>query len=417
MLPIRGFLPGSPNVGSGIYVYSSNGTAQTITGSIVNEVGGTIAGGYGIQVFATNSTNSVIIQGSVVNAGTIGTKATPAHAQTGIVIGSATVGGAVSNSGTIVAAANGILLVNLGVATAQSAHSYPTNTFTFTGGPATIKGGVTNSGSITSTGTGYAGIALAGANVTGGITNTTTGTITATNGVGILLSNTGRFLFSNATVFSINAGPSTVTGGITNQGTITAKTGIMVTGGSTVDFITNTGTITGTGGTAIDVRNEGAATVINQQGGTITGNILLSALGDTVNVTGGSIAGNIVGQGSSSTLNFSLGSGTFTYTNSFTTINQVNFNSGTVTLEGADTATNVAINGGTVVVGNNLAFGTAGVTMAARKYDAVVSSIPATSPSPTILRSRAIRSSPRQPARRRLCRASSQTGPRRASST
>jgi hypothetical protein len=99
--------------------------------------------------------------------------------------------------------------------------------------------------------------------------------------------------------------------------------------------------------------------------GLISGAIKLSANADVLNITGGAIAGNIVGQGSSNTINFALGAGTFTYANSFTGINQANFNSGTVVLEGADTVSNVAINSGTVVVGNNQAFGTAPVAMAA----------------------------------------------------
>ena len=88
----------------------------------------------------------------------------------------------------------------------------------------------------------------------------------------------------------------------------------------------------------------------------------LSTNADVVNISGGAINGNIVGQGSSDTINFALGSGnTFTYGPgySFSGINQVNVKSGTVILEGANSATNVAINGGgTLQVGNNSALGT-----------------------------------------------------------
>ena len=86
----------------------------------------------------------------------------------------------------------------------------------------------------------------------------------------------GIFLTSSTT-----PGGTSVTGAILNQGSISAKTGIAVGGLSTLTGgITNTGNITGSGGTAIDLVSsfggEGAATVINQEAGTITGNILLS---------------------------------------------------------------------------------------------------------------------------------------------
>ena len=350
---------GTPNVAAGIYIFpnASAGNVtrgQTITGNVLNA--GTINAGFGIEVFATNNTAPAalaVIQGNVVNSGTINA------ARSGIVIGSATVGGAVRNSGTITAAQDGIQLFNLATAVASTGA-----TFTGHAGPASVVGQVVNSGTITSTGTGFAGIALAGATV-GGITNALGGSISAAKGAGILIGNTGLITFTNGTNFTVASGASSVKGGVNNQGTISAMTGIMVTGGGVVNGgITNSGDITGSTA-AIDVRNEGAATAINQMGGTITGAILLSTLGDTVNVTGGAIKGNIVGQGSNSTLNFALGAGTFTYTNSFTGINQANFNSGTVVLEGADTVSHVAINGGTVVVGNDLAFGTAPIAMAA----------------------------------------------------
>lgn len=346
--------------GAGIYVFSSSGGIgpQTIAGSIVNETHASISGGYGIQVFATNNTGAITIGSGhpgngVTNAGTI------TAGISGIVIGSATINGALTNSGTITAAANGIQLFNL--ATAKNS----TATYTFTGGAAKVTGGVTNSGSITSTGTGFAGIAMSGATVAGGITNTTNGNITASNGVGILLGNTGRLAFSGGTVFTISGGGSTtVTGGVTNQGTITAKTGIMVTGGSTVDFITNTGNITANGGAAIDVTGEGAATTINQQAGTIAGAIKLSGLGDIVNVTGGVINGNIIGTGSSGTVNFAVGAGNnFIYSNTISGVDAVNVNSGTLYDNSSITATNVNVNsGGALAPGAPNTIGTLAIT-------------------------------------------------------
>jgi len=352
----NGTITNNDPYGAGIWVLSGGNYpgGNTITGSIVNSASGKIAGGFGIQVLSTSSALPATVQGNIRNAGTI------AAGYSGINVGSATVDGAVSNSGTITAGRNGIQLINLA--------STPGGSVLGTGGAATVKGGVINSGTITSTGAGYAGIDLDGGVVTTGIANSATGTIAATNGAGILLSNTGKFLFSAGTAFTSSGGPSSVKGGISNQGTIVAKTGIMVTGGSTVDAISNSGTITASRA-AIDVSGEGAATTINQQGGTINGAILLSTLGDTVNVSGGAINGNITGQAFTGTVNFGLGTGTFAYSDAITNVSAINVNSGALYDNGTISATNLNVNGngvlapglpggtvGTLIVTGNLTF-------------------------------------------------------------
>ncbi len=342
----------------GITVFPNGGaagtpSAETITGSIINTGTGTLKAQYGIQLFATSSSFRNNITGNVVNNGTI-----TATAFTGIQVLSATIGGGVTNGGVITAPQNGIQLLNL----ASSHQIGGTGTFVGTAGPASVAGGVTNSGSISSTGSGFAGIALDGAIVFNGITNAAGGTITATNGTGILLSNTGQVTFGSGVSYSVNGGASTVTGGIANQGTITAKTGIMVTGGSILaGGITNTGNITGSRA-AIDLTGEGLATTVNQQGGTITGAILLSNLGDTVNVTGGAIVGNITATGAHGTVNFALGAGSFNYANAISGVAAVNVNSGTLFDNSSIAATLVSINVGTLAPGQSGAAGTLNVT-------------------------------------------------------
>jgi uncharacterized protein with beta-barrel porin domain len=318
---------------------STAGIAQTITGSVINEVGGTLTGGVGIGILAfVDPSTTAIVNGNVANNGSINA------GLTGIQIVSSTVGGAVSNTGMITAGQNGIQLMNL-INLVGTAFQSAT-------GPASVGGGVTNSGTITSTGTGFAGIALDGATVSGGITNSAAGHINAANGAGILLSNTGSITFTSGQVFTVNGGASSVSGGVLNQGSINAKTGIMVTGGSILTGgITNSGSLTGTTA-AIDVRGEGAATTINQQAGSISGNILLSALADTVNVTGGTISGNIVGQGTSNTVNFAPGAGnTFTYANAISGVNAVNVNSGILNLTGSIASTLTTVNSGGELMG------------------------------------------------------------------
>ena len=163
----------------------------------------------------------------------------------------------------------------------------------------------------------------------------------------------------NATQFGIGIGGATMSsfgGGITNSGSITASTGINF-GAQIATFsgaITNSGNITGTGGNAIDVHSAQSAITINQNAGTITGAIKLSSHGDVLNVSGGAIAGNIVGLGTTDAINFALGANIFTYgaAYNFSGINQLNVNSGTVILNGANSATNIAVSGGNLQVGD-----------------------------------------------------------------
>jgi uncharacterized protein with beta-barrel porin domain len=293
----------------------------TVGGSVTNTASGTINGNFGFEIQRTNGFAETIA-GDVSNAGKI-----VATGPTGIGIGifNGTVAGSVLNSGTISSVEYGILLNNIfGIANTTSA------------------GAINNSGMITSNGTGFAGIALAGGVITNGVVNTATGNIKATQGAGILLTNT--------TPSTVNAGASSISGGIVNQGTITAKTGIMVTAlGTVAGGISNSGSITGSRA-AIDVTGEGMATTINQQAGTISGAILLSTLADTVNITGGTISGDIVGQGSSNTVNFAPGAGnTFTYSNAISGVNAVNVNSGILDLTGSIASTLTTVNSGGVL--------------------------------------------------------------------
>ncbi|MER8752804.1 hypothetical protein NKH57_26770, partial [Mesorhizobium sp. M1050] len=141
---------------------------------------------------------------------------------------------------------------------------------------------------------------------TGALSITANGTVTGNGGSGIYARNDSAATGSattvtvqdSATVSGSAVGVELVSGtgraaGVDNAGSIAGATGILAnTAGSAT--ITNAGSITGTGGTAIDLTGAGAST-INQQGGVITGNILLSASPDAVSVAGGTIAGNVVG--------------------------------------------------------------------------------------------------------------------------
>jgi hypothetical protein len=90
-----------------------------------------------------------------------------------------------------------------------------------------------------------------------------------------------------------------------NAGSITGATAILGdTAGSVT--ITNAGTITGTGGTAVDLTDAGSA-IFNQQAGSVSGDVLLSANADAANIVNGNVIGSISGGGGNDTVTISGG--------------------------------------------------------------------------------------------------------------
>jgi outer membrane autotransporter protein len=219
------------------------------------------------------------------------------------------------------------------------------------------------------------GLTISAANVVGGedgiaalnkgsgaLSITATGAVKGGTGFGIAAVNYSTAAGSTSTVTVVDG--SAVEGGATgvglrtttgraatlnNAGSITGPTGVLATGGPTT--ISNTGSVTGTGGTAIDLTGAVGASTINQQGGTITGDTLLSAAADTINVTGGAIAGDIVGQGNAD-LNFAIAGGSFTFDAPFaiTGMADVAMNSGTVAIAGTVDTDALTVNGGTMII-------------------------------------------------------------------
>jgi uncharacterized protein with beta-barrel porin domain len=328
-------------VNSGSLVAQNTGVrienVSSFIGGVTNSSLISATGGHGILVggFAQFSTQSLTVgtfSGGISNGGTI------SAGGNGIVVGgfaqatqaSVTVSafaGGVTNSGTISAANAGILI---GGGAAASAVGVTISTFA---------GGVINAGTITASG---AGIEVGGTGAVtigsfqNGITNAASATIAAHTGI----------LLADVATFS---------GGVSNAGHITATTGIKVA--ASVSFagggaIVNSGTITGTTA-AIDVTAATSAVTIDQTAGLITGTIRLSTNADVLNVTGGTISGNVVGAGAADTVNFALGSGTFTYASPFamTGLNLVNFNSGTVFVDGSIAATTIDVNNGGTAAG------------------------------------------------------------------
>jgi len=140
-----------------------------------------------------------------------------------------------------------------------------------------FSGNIANAGTITAP----TGIKISGSTITGAIVDS--GTILATNH-GIAIDGTSQ-ITSTATAIKI-AGP-TFTGGISNAGTVSGLVGILVSGAvaSFAGAIVNGGNITGSGGTAIDLSAAPNAITIDQNGGTVTGAVKLSAHADVILTT------------------------------------------------------------------------------------------------------------------------------------
>src|SRR6266566_4408698 len=331
----------------------------SVSGSVSNA--GTITASLaGINIFAPVfagiAVDASTFSGGISNSGKITTVGDAI-----VVGGVSNFSGGISNTGTISSGAEGIFVISdttFSGGISNSGTVSATNDGIFVVGVSTYSGGIVNSGTIITSG--YGMLVGGGGGVSsfsGGIANS--GTILSDfNGISVAFLSSFSGGISNSGTISagsqnglVVASVSTFAGDISNSGTITATTGILI--GSGVTFtagsaIVNSGTIIGTGGTAIDAGFATSPVTIEQTGGLIAGDIKLSANADVLNISGGTINGNIVGAGASNTINFALGSGIFTYNSAFTGINQVNINSGTVVLNGANIATNVDVNGGTL---------------------------------------------------------------------
>ena len=352
------FSGGIDNAGGGLLQGNDTGIAvslNTFFGGITNA--GTISGNFGIfadsiVTFGTTGSPGGITNTGTISAGFIGiqigyrtgggvvapistfvgnvSNSGTITAQTAISIVHSTITGAIVDNGVILGSGHGILIDGASqITSAATAIKISGPTFT---------GGISSAGTLSAGGT-KAGILVSGVtSFSGGITNS--GGVSA-GGAGISF-----------------ASISTFSGNVSNTGTITAKTGILIGSGITFSggaAIVNSGTITGTGGTAIDASGASSAVTIDQTAGLLSGAVKLSAHSDVFNVSGGSIAGNIVGSGSHDTLNFNPGaSNTFTYTNNFTGIHQANVTSGTVVLNGTNTATGMTVSNGGTLAGTGI---------------------------------------------------------------
>jgi uncharacterized protein with beta-barrel porin domain len=370
------------NIFAGIQVFNGSTFSGGVSNAGVISASVNISGGGGATAYGIFISGVSNFAGGISNSGTISAMAasTAAFARsTGIrVDGVSTFAGGITNSGSISAHLD-IRVTGLGTETFQGG-IVNLSGGTLSGsegilvisigqfGSASAGGGIFNAGAILSTDQTAVHVDLVSL-FAGGISNA--GTI-STPGDGLNVRNISTFLGGITNTGRITGGSNAINvesvssfaGNISNAGTLTATTAIAIGAGVTFaagGAIVNTGTIAGSFA-AIDLTAATMPVTIDQQAGLISGAILLSSNADVVNVSGGSIAGSILGHGTADTINFALGSGTFTYgaAYSFSGINQVNVTSGTVILDGANSATNVAVTGGNLEVGDA---GNAGATL------------------------------------------------------
>ncbi len=364
----------------------ANGTAGIVVGNVSLFAGAIINTG---KITATNTGIAVgavaTFAGGIKNSGTI---VSLASRRAGISFdGSGRFGGGISNGGLITAAGTGIAATFAafagGIANSGTIFAGKSGINLLGFSNATFAGGISNSGTISLLAGGHGGITVgivtkftegignsgsiaavaSGIRVAsvqsfaGGITNSSGGTISAATGMAVTGAPAfGGGIVNDGTIRSTKAGifvtaSTSFSGNIGNTGTIAAKTGIRIGVGVTFaagSALMNSGTITGSAA-AIDVHLATSPVTIEQTAGAINGAIQLSTNADVLNVSGGTINGNIIGAGSRDTVNFAPGAGnSLTYANNFTGINQVNINSGTVILNGSNTATHFDVNGGTL---------------------------------------------------------------------
>jgi uncharacterized protein with beta-barrel porin domain len=308
-------ITGSANGFAAIVVNGSVGPITTIAGSIINN--GTISAfQLGVEVIEATAL------GGVTNGGSGTIDAAVGISLTGTSHAPVSIGGNIVNQGTINAAAVPAFFSG-GFSEGIAIFGGSASTAALVGGAA----GISNSGTISATGgkTSNVGIVLASAHLVGGITNS--GAIFASGGA----RNVGIYVTSS----SVNSVKSSIGGSIVNKGSITAGTGIIVGGQSTIaGSISNTagGTISATktgivvtGGAVVTggITNSG-----NLSGGVNAINLTGEGAPTTINVLGGVISGNMVGGGADA-VNFGLGSpGTFAYSGAISAVSAVNVNSG-----------------------------------------------------------------------------------------
>jgi uncharacterized protein with beta-barrel porin domain len=340
----------------------TGGNITTFAGGIVADDKSSITGGvFGIGLIGIPSFSGGVNSGATITAGS------------GIYVDSVTtfIGG-VNNTGRITAG-NGFSISNISTFSGGASNSgqlITTNYGISILSVTNFVGGISNAGDITSTGVNRAGISLYNTSFSGGIANS--GKISAV-GAGIELGdlicvcippplNFSGGIFNSGTVAGGYAGivvdeSTKFAGGVTNTGVISGVTGlILFYSGVEGISVFNSGTITGTGGTAIEFG--GLATLTLAPGSVINGKV--TGLGNNILQLGGSGVGTFdVSTIGSQYLGFStfnkVDNSIWTLTGSTTFTGPVNINGGTLLVNGSiATSSMITVNAGGTLAGNGV---------------------------------------------------------------
>ncbi len=301
---------------------AAGGSTQTGIHITNGSIGGTISNAGTITAAATG--DGIDVRGSAVSAGIVNSGRISAGSSGIFVVGGSSFAGGISNAGTISAGGSGISVSSVssfagGISnsgTISAAHSGISVT-----GVSAFAGGIANSGTISAAST---GIYVGASSFVGGISNS--GTISARGG-GIFvpgastfaggISNSGKILSAASTAAGIYIGDvAAFAGGISNSGTISAG-GIGISVSSVLTFaggITNTGTISGE--SSIVVSGSGPVSVFDSGAIVGTGGTAVKLSGNAAGNTftlgpGYRITGNVLGAGSDTLQLGGSGSGTF----------------------------------------------------------------------------------------------------------
>lgn len=351
--------------GASTGITGGSGAAHVTNTALIQATGGT---GVGIDLSASTSStidNSGTISGGAsgaaikFGAGTNQLIVESGSSITGNVVGLSTANNTVLFDGTGTLNANQLVnfqTVNFGSSASwtlgsgvvfDSAVGVGTGTVANNG---TINGAVTvgsngtfsNAGTVTNSA--GSGVFLGGA---GFVTNAAGGVIQGST-YGVQLASGGTITNAGTILDNIQAGASLGTGStLTNQsgGVVSGVVGVLMTGAATV---TNAGTITGTGGTAVQFSAAGGTLTLQ------TGSVLNGA------VDGGGGNGSVILQGSGSSANAfgNFGPGGSLFMNGFAwtlsgavAIPNVTVNSGALTVSGNVSGTSVTVQSGASLLG------------------------------------------------------------------
>ncbi|WP_053936222.1 autotransporter domain-containing protein [Amantichitinum ursilacus] len=356
---------GSAGYGGGIFV----GGGSTVTGNLINSGQVVATQASAIEVSSSSVTGQISNSGSLQGGGEGGrgidlhggsTAAAIINSSTGHIAGDAggidindaTLAGGVQNAGSVsgptALSVNGAATIGTGISNTGSLAGDDTGVYFRN---STLNGDLSSTGNSASISGDSYGVRLIDATINGNVISS--GQITSVNGTGISIDPTtiSGTLTNNGTITAGQTGiavdASTISGGIINTGTINAPQAILISNPTTPTTVTNSGVLNG----AVELAN--STLNLNGPSGRVTGAI--TGTGSTVNVNGTFATENTIDTG---TLNVNSG-GALMVNNAVTTTGTIS-NAGTLTNNNAVFAAGPIANAGTINNSGTLGVGVVG---------------------------------------------------------